>query len=316
MIAISTAKTLQISEHPFFFEKEYKDTVQAGRDLKKLLHFSICARLEDKTLLEKCRDKAATAIQQWISTYKPTGQPIDENALILLFKSIDLMQPLMAESRPTTEKWLREVIAKSDSFFETSMKGHDPENKNWNSWRMAIRVVAATVLNDQAEIKKSSELIHRQINDNFVRDSQGHTDGTSLDFVARDALHYHVYDMLAWVTIAAFTPCLLSVDDRAAIEAGLNFLKPYYLGSKQHTEFVHTKIQEDRDRGSAGDATYRPHVWVPGEGGDAWMNRALIRLARPAFSSIRSWTQSYVDPEYDASDKFLAKLWGEPEISR
>ncbi|MCX6125302.1 MAG: alginate lyase family protein, partial [Proteobacteria bacterium] len=193
--------------------------------------------------------------------------------------------------------------------------GHDPADKNWNTWRVAIRAAAAQVLNDKSEIQKSMELIHKQIYDNFVRDSQGETDGTSVDFVKRDALHYHVYNMRAWLTVANLTPCSLSVGDRATIQAGLEFLNPYYLGKKQHIEFEKTKIDEDRARGKAGDQTYQPHVWKPLEGDDAWLNRTLIRWARPSFPAIRSWTKDYVDSEFDASDKFLAKLWGEPENS-
>ena len=162
---------------------------------------------------------------------------------------------------------------------------------NWNTWRVAIRA---------------------QIRDNFVRDAKGETDGTSLDFVQRDALHYHVYDMSAWIMIADFTPCLLDANGKRDIEAGLSFLKPYYLGEKQHQEFVNTRVQEDRDRGRAGDVTFQAHRWRPEEGDDSGINRRLMRWARPIFPSIQPWTQQYEDTDYDPSVKFLAMLWGEP----
>lgn len=313
---ITAVKTISVSDHSFFFQKEYKVGEQVSRDLRKLLHISICARLESSSLADKCREKALKAIEEWVSTYKPSGQPIDESRLISLLQSIDLMQSQMSQVfREKSKKWLKELISKSDEFFKSEMLGHDPADKNWNTWRVAIRSVASQVLDDKSEIQKSAEQIRKQIQDNFVRDSQGKTDGPTVDFVERDALHYHVYNMKGWLTAANLTPCSLSSEDKTTVLAGLEFLKPYYLGQKEHIEFVNTKIEEDRARGKAGDQTYQPHIWKAGEGEDAWLNRGVIRWARPGFPAVRPWTKAYVDPEYDASDKFLAKLWGEPENS-
>ncbi|MCX6125303.1 MAG: hypothetical protein NTV34_11250, partial [Proteobacteria bacterium] len=79
--SITAVKTISVSDHSFFYQKEYKVGEQVSRDLRKLLHISICARLGDPALSSQCQDKALKSIDEWVSTYKPSGQPIDESRL-------------------------------------------------------------------------------------------------------------------------------------------------------------------------------------------------------------------------------------------
>ena len=294
-------------------EPAYQQSIAATSALPKVLHFSLCARLAQPPLSQQCQDKASTSIIQWMQTFKPTGDPINGDSFIPLFEAIDVIMPLLDKTVASSVKsWVKSFVTQGDAFFTAQMKGHATEHNNWNTWRLATRAVASTVLNDQGLMAETSQLIHDQIKYNFVRDGNGKTDGTTVDFIERDALHYDIYDMNAWTVISDFTPCLLSADDKTSIQAGFDFLKPYYLGQKTHQEFLHSTVAFDAQRGAAGDPTYQVHTWIPTGGIDDGMNRTLIRLARPAFQSVQSWTNSYVTPSYDPVTKFEAKLFGEP----
>ena len=102
---LPAVKFLEVSEHPFLADKEYQAQSQASRNIQKLLHISLCARLAEGGLADRCRERSTAAINDWISTYKPSGQPIDENALLPLLESIDLMSPLMPQSAPSRLLW-------------------------------------------------------------------------------------------------------------------------------------------------------------------------------------------------------------------
>ena len=292
----------------------YQQSIAATGGISKILHFSLCARLGQPPLSQQCRDKASASIIQWAQTYKSSGAPIDESNFVPLFEAIDLMMPLLDQTVASVVRaWVRSFITQGDAYFKTQMQGKSMEPNNWNTWRLATRAVASTVLNDQGLMNETSQLIHAHAKSNFNRDASGKiTDGSSVDFTQRDALHYHIYDMSAWTVISNFTPCLLNADDKTSIQSGFDFLKPYFLGQKTHQEFLHSTVAFDAQRGAAGDPTYQIHTWVPTGGIDDGMNRSVIRAARPSFQPIQSWSNNFVTPYYDPTTKFEAKLFGEP----
>ena len=123
----------------------------------------------------------------------------------------------------------------------------------------------------------------------------------------RDALHYHVYDLEAWTQIAVAAPEILNAPQRARIEQALLFMKPYYEGSREHTEFANSKVPFDAERRDAGTPGFENAPWKP-EGANN-----LLRLARCVFPATRSWTTELERSQNAAPRiKFLAAQLCEP----
>jgi hypothetical protein len=125
------------------------------------------------------------------------------------------------------------------------------------------------------------------------------------DFRQRDALHYHVYNLEAFVFAATFTPDVLEQTGHKAINDALDFLRPYYAGQKVHREFVCSTVPFDRERANAGIEEYGTKPWKPERA------RKLLRDARPVFPEIKPWTANIVDEHYSPVQKLSAVLHGE-----
>jgi hypothetical protein len=125
------------------------------------------------------------------------------------------------------------------------------------------------------------------------------------DFRQRDALHYHVYNLAAFVFAASFTPDVLDPPARKAIGDALDFLRPYFVGEKTHREFVCSSVRFDRERSAAGIEEYHTNPWKPERA------RELLRAARPVFPEILPWTTGIVDDHYSPVLRLSAALHGE-----
>ena len=135
----------------------------------------------------------------------------------------------------------------------------------------------------------------------------GQGDGRTFDFMQRDALHYHIAAVQPLLEVMLYTPDLVDQHVRAAILSGLEFLRPFFLGQQEHTEFAQTSISFDRERRDDGKPQFRDAPWDPARG------RVLLRLARAEFPEIRDWTEQIVDHGYDPRTKLLAAIYGEPQ---
>ena len=122
-----------------------------------------------------------------------------------------------------------------------------------------------------------------------VANNAGESRYGGYDFRQRDALHYHVYNLEAFVFAATFTPDVLEQTGRKAINAALDFLRPYFMGQKIHREFVCSSVRFDRERSAAGIEEYHEIPWKPERA------RKLLRAARPVFPEINPWTAGLVD---------------------
>jgi hypothetical protein len=127
------------------------------------------------------------------------------------------------------------------------------------------------------------------------------------DFVQRDALHYHLAALQPLVELMLCTPDLVSAAVRSAVLSGIDFLRPYFLRQAEHIEFAATTISFDLARRDDGNPVFQQ---LPRDPAHA---RVLLRLARPVFPEIQSWTDDIVDARYDPRTKLLAAIHGEPQ---
>jgi Alginate lyase len=275
-------------EHTLPTDPAYQASRRAVDSLQQLRYLAVCARVADAALAAKCAGVAKPAIVAWAKRYKPSGNPINENRLIPLIEAIDLVAPLLsADDRHVAEHLVRELATSGDAFFHPLKPSDGRLANNWTSWRLAIRAIAATTIGDDKLARETAGYFLQHAAHNIK------PDGSTIDFVERDALLYHLYDIEAYVTAAAFAPATLSPSTRDALRHAIELVHPYFDGSKQHVEFVHTTVVFDVERRKAAVADYQNVPWKPEAA------RPLLRLARPLFPEIRAWTEKVVDPNYE-----------------
>jgi hypothetical protein len=170
---------------------------------------------------------------------------------------------------------------------------------NQRTWKLANILTQSRIFDDTKTESDAAAQLRAHIAANIG------DDGATYDFFERDALHYQSYDLLAFLRIALLAPDLLSKSDMARLRRGVEYLRPFYLGEREHIEFVHTKIALDAARRDDGAPDYQNLPWDP-QGAEE-----LLRLARVIFPDVRDWTQELDDGGYTLLLKVVLSLKGE-----
>lgn len=259
--------------------------------------WAFAARVAPSPLKEQCQKRVTETLLAWAKTYKPTGNPINENRFLALFQAADQALPTMkAEQQAKVRAWIKSFVTTSE---KVPLAGLTDIN-NWRTFNLQIRATGAAVVGDQAALKRVSReldvLLKKTISAN----------GESFDFRHRDALHYHVYNVSALLNLASMTPQVLTADAKQRIENSVTFVKPYFLGKKKHLEFKNTQVQFDLDRRNAGEPSYQIHPWDPREADE------VLQLARALFPSVRTWSKPAEADAMGARRELTASLrWPE-----
>lgn len=298
-------------------DQKYKNSENAIRDLSMLFRWSICAKLSVSSNRNVCAEAAINSLVKWIDTYKPSGNSINDSHLMLLFLSSDLLQDMISEEqKEKLQNWLRLFISKGDQYWAQKKLDSSTMRNNHATWRLAIRAVVSAILADSDEIQKTKDLLADHVKNNlqpptaWVPDAQcpnhlNESEYGSYDFRQRDALHYHVYNLKAYMWISLMTDQLSLDSEKLQLAKAVEFLRPFFVGEKEHIEFVCSRVPFDIERRQAGVQEYLNLKWNPNSA------RELLRLARPIFPEIQLWTTSVVDDHYDAYVKLLALMNGE-----
>ena len=279
-----------LSEGKLPTEAGVSESRAAVKEMLILPKLSVCARLTTDLVLQKnCKDSALRGLLLWASIYKPNGNPINECSFIPWIEAWDLMRPLLSEAEINKlDNFAKDLLLAGDLYYQNLKVTNGRFYNNWASWRLAIRSLISFGLADQSLIKTSQALLETHLEHNLKQD------GVSIDFLERDALHYHVYDLEALtITVAHLPENFISKKSKSSIETALLFLKPYFLAEKNHLEFVHSNIAFDLKRKNARLSEYQNIPWDPNNA------RKLFRLSRVLFPSLKSWTQNIVDESYD-----------------
>ncbi len=281
---------------------------RAKQNFPAIFALAAAGRWAREPLRSHSRAAAASALISWAEAYRPAGNPVDEWFFVPLLQAVDLVAgSLPAGAQSTLLNWAKEFAASGDRFFER-VAGNSPSRaSNWTARRLLIRTVACTVAGEGAARAAVPGLLRGFVARNYPAGPSGEPDGRTFDFVQRDALHYHAAAVQPLVEVALYAPDLVGRDVRAAVLAGLEFLRPFFLGQKEHVEFARTSVAFDRERRDDGNPVFRNAPWDPAR------SRVLLRLARAAFPEIRGWTEQVVDARYDPRVKLLAAIYGEPQ---
>ena len=281
---------------------------RAKANFPGIFALAVAGRSAREPLRTHSRTAAASALLSWAQVYRATGNPVDEWFFVPLLQAVDLV----AGSLPPGEEsallqWAHAFAISGDHFYEHLGDRNPARANNWMARRLLIRAVASTVAGDAAARAAMPGLLREFAARNYVAGPSGERDGRTFDFMQRDALHYHIAAVQPLVEMMLYTPGLVDQHVRAANLSGLEFLRPFFLGQQEHTEFARTSISFDRERRDDGNPQFRDAPWDPARG------RVLLRLARAAFPEVRDWTEQIVDHRYDPRTKLLAAIYGEPQ---
>lgn len=261
-------------------------TAEALRDIPKIYALAVAYRIKTD---DKYLKKATEFLTTWAAKNKPTGDPIDETNLDNAFEAYDLIKnKISTTDKQQIENWFR-AVAKAEFDFADKKKGKITSMNNWNSHRLKIVGFIAWVLNDD-ELKKSTlDKLKTQLSANL------NADGTSFDFLERDALHYHTYDLEPLIKLTIVIKRATGTDfyndetDKgASIAKSVKFLVPFVTGEKTHPEFTGSKVAFDKARAKNGEQGYiSGTLFKPSAGFEtlslaAWFNPQLLDVVRKA----------------------------------
>ena len=238
-------------------------TRKALTDMRKIYALALAWRItQDKRYL----DKADVYLKAWATQNTPNGDPIDDTNLDGAIEGYDLVKKdLPKEDEKSIRDWL---------FRTASIEVYGPRNKrsndfnNWHSHRLKIVGEIAFAIGDTALQSYTIAALQKQIEKNIT------PEGSSIDFAARDALHYQVYDLEPLIRLAIVLKRATGVDyytwsspTGSSLKLSVAWTLPYLDGRQTHPEFVNSKVQFDRDRAKNNEAAYQPgKLFDPFEG--------------------------------------------------
>ena len=248
-----------VSEGRLYSDAEKKLSLQARRDLSKIEALGYAYALLDKV---EYGEKAREFVLAWARVYEPEGNPINETEFVRLMFGYDLARALFTESRRAeADRWLLRLAEKEKTAVNPASTA---AKNNHYSHRLKIIGHAAFLLSNPELGRWTAAEYKRHLDQNL------YPDGTTFDFRQRDALHYHVYDLLPLVELAVAADkngenfYAYSTPQGASLEKSIAFLIPYITGEKTHREFVHSTIKFDRERSAAGDPSIQVGAkWNP-----------------------------------------------------
>ncbi len=230
----------------------------------------------------------------WAGVYRPDFNPIDETNLDMVINAYALTA---ADLSPETREASGRLISSlGNGYIAHIQQFHGPKKgtqiNNWQSHRTKLITMAAVALGDRAMLQQAFGLFKQQIADNVL------ADGSVTDFHDRDALHYVVYDLEPLVQAALAAKAdggdwLHATVNGTSLSAALDWLVPYANGERSHEEFVHTRVQFDKDRARVGEAGYSG-TWQPKSSATlfwlaAQLDRRYLPVARQLAEHPADW---------------------------
>jgi len=209
----------------------------------------------DKTYL----NKAIEYLTAWATTNKPSGDPIDETKLEAMITGYDLIRNnVPAENKATVDGWLNSV-ADAEANSATAKGNRGTAINNWNSHRIKI----ITLINYTIQAGKYDAFIISELEKQLAANLN--PNGTTWDFMQRDAFHYQTYDLEPLLTtcIVLYRATgknyfIYQTPTGASIKQSVDFMVPYMTGEKTHAEFVNSKVPFDAARAKNNEKGFAP----------------------------------------------------------
>ena len=236
---------------------------------------------------KKYLTKTAVYLKAWATQNTPNGDPIDDTNLDNPIEAYDMVKEgLSGEDNEIIISWLLRT-AQIEISGPHNRPGRGTATNNWHSHRLKIIGEIAYAIGDTALQNYTINGLKKQIETNL------NPDGSSTDFVTRDALHYHVYDLEPLLKLSIVLRRATGVDyytyvapTGTSIKKSTDWLLPYLNGQKTHGEFVNSTVPFDRARAKNGEAAYKAGTLFDPKNGIAtlvladYFDPTLLPLAR------------------------------------
>ncbi|KVG14519.1 alginate lyase family protein, partial [Burkholderia thailandensis] len=173
----------------------YDQSAEALNDMELMRNAALAWRVTNQSRYLALVDRF---LSTWVSTYRPSFNPIDETR----FESLILAYDMTASALPVkTRNATAAFIAALGNGYVQQIDAQKRPLKgtwrnNWQSHRIKLIALAAFTLGDRKMMNAAQRLFVEHLADNIE------PDGTTYDFLERDALHYAVYDLQPLVTAA------------------------------------------------------------------------------------------------------------------
>lgn len=159
--------------------------------------------------------------------------------------SIDL-KPIGDNVEKFEPEFLKKVIKHLKLSFDNPKilyNGYYNNNINYNNFN-SYRLFLMSKIYDHLDYAKSD------FNDIFVRLGKHlklnlYSDGSTFDFVERNSILYHEYNMIPLVKVVEILEKRLEINIMNLISHGLTFMKPYVNGTVKHVMFLESKVKSD-----------------------------------------------------------------------
>lgn len=185
--------------------------------------------------------QAAQYLLAWATTHVPTGQPIDETRLDGFVWAYDLLRcQLDRDTKDVVEHWLSTMQTKKNNY----VFGPKTEHNNHHTHQLKMQLLLDRALDDQAGFAAHTAEARAHIAKNIDAAS-----GESLDYRERDAMHYQVYNLDAWLEIVLISGCCAH-----EVDAAFNFFLQHVKVDDIHHEFANSSAPIDQKREAGGFA--------------------------------------------------------------
>ena len=227
------------------------ETVKSFRDIDYVISLIYTSYGNQSPVYRK---KAKEIIVAWAKTYKPTGNPINENKFVAFFWGYHLFKNYFNEKeKEIVENWLMEIANMEMN------RDHTP-NTNWEAKRCKMIGIIGCVLEKEKLKNHSIQSFKKYISSSYYED------GTSRDLEQRDALHYHVSGLKpcvsAFINLSKYDSRFELFDfvseKKSSVRKSVEYVVPYATGQKQREEWRNTKVKLDKERAAAGLTEYQP----------------------------------------------------------
>jgi hypothetical protein len=257
-------------------------STKAVEDAYKVYSLALVYKLySDKAYL----NKAIEFLLAWSNTNKATGDPINETKLEDMITGYDLVRDQSSNAdKKTIDNWL-ESIADAEVNSASAKPGKGTAINNWNSHRIKIITLIACTLHT----KKYNEIITSELEKQLAINLN--PDGTTHDFVERDAFHYHTYDLEPLLTTCIAIYRTTGKDyfnyqtpNGSSIKKCVDFMTPYMVGDKTHGEFVNSTVPFDLQRAKNNEKGYKAGTLFNPESG--LYTLSLAAYFNPDYASV------------------------------
>jgi hypothetical protein len=230
-------------------------TQEALKDMAKMYALALVYKVSGDSAYERQLAKYLTA---WAGEDHPRGDPIDDTNLDPAIEAFDMVKgELLPDERKAVREWLRETASWEISAVYNN-PGRATSSNNWHSHRLKEVGEIGFVIGDTSLEGYAVRGLKEQIGRNLL------PDGSSEDFVTRDALHYHVYDLEPLLKLAIVVERAKRINyysyvapSGCSIQKSVAWLMPFVTGEKTHAEFVNSTVEFDRRRAQNGEAAYK-----------------------------------------------------------